>query len=284
MSWRGRGSRIGWVVAAALALGAAVAIGMVAAPGSITSRGRVASSDSAMAHREPATTIAQPASPAPQLQPFTHWTPPTTTTVVAPAARVPGPVSSGVAVVSRIVTNDPVVFFTVDDGFVRDPAVITLLRDQRVPVTLFVLPGPVRQAPDYFQAIHALGGSVQDHTTNHPNLVQLDPAAQQREICGPLDEDAARFGQRPWLFRPPYGNYNASTLSAVGACGLRTVVLWRATMNNGVLTTQGGPLQPGDIILMHFRTDLLSNLQAALSAASARGLHPAPLEAYLASG
>jgi hypothetical protein len=43
----------------------------------------------------------------------------------------------------------------------------------------------------------------------------------------------------------------------------------------------GGPLQPGDIILMHFRTDLRGNLEVALNAARAAGLQPAALEQYL---
>jgi hypothetical protein len=65
-------------------------------------------------------------------------------------------------------------------------------------------------------------------------------------------------------------------------CGIRAVVTWRATMNNGRLDVQGGgPLQPGDIILMHFRPDLRQNLEVALDAARAAGLQPAPLEDYL---
>jgi hypothetical protein len=53
-------------------------------------------------------------------------------------------------------------------------------------------------------------------------------------------------------------------------------------MNDGRLDVQGGgPLQPGDIILMHFRRDLRGNLEVALNAAQAAGLRPAALEQYL---
>ncbi len=55
-------------------------------------------------------------------------------------------------------------------------------------------------------------------------------------------------------------------------------------MNDGVLRTQGGPLRAGDIILMHFRSDLRMNLEVALDAAQAAGLHPAALEQYLTPG
>ena len=53
-------------------------------------------------------------------------------------------------------------------------------------------------------------------------------------------------------------------------------------MNDGRLDIQGGGrLQPGDVILMHFRRDLRQNLEVALSAAQSAGLRPAPLEQYL---
>ena len=65
-------------------------------------------------------------------------------------------------------------------------------------------------------------------------------------------------------------------------CGIRAVVTWRATMNDGRLDVQGGgPLQHGDIMLMHFRPDLRQNLEVEFDAAQAAGPQPAPLEDYL---
>ena len=190
-----------------------------------------------------------------------------------------GPVAP---VISRVATTDPVVFFTIDDGLVQDPAVVDYLRAQRIPVTLFPVPAYVHQNSGYFQAIHALGASIQDHTgSTRPDLRRLGDAAQQTEICGPLDEYTDQFGARPWLFRPPFGGISPALPVIARGCGIRAVVLWQATMNDGVLRTQGGPLQRGDIILMHFRADLRQNLEAALNAARDLGLHPAALEQYL---
>jgi peptidoglycan/xylan/chitin deacetylase (PgdA/CDA1 family) len=187
-------------------------------------------------------------------------------------------------VISRVQTPNPVVFFTIDDGLVRDPAVIDFLRDRHISVTMFPIPAYVHEDPGYFEAIHALGASVQNHTATHADLRRLGPAAQQREIRGPMDDYAARFGARPWLFRPPGGFLTPSVPGAARSCGIRAVVTWRAAMNDGRLDVQGGALQPGDIILMHFRPDLRRNLEVALSAAQAAGLRPAPLEQYLTPG
>jgi hypothetical protein len=53
-------------------------------------------------------------------------------------------------------------------------------------------------------------------------------------------------------------------------------------MNNGRLTTVGGHLQPGYIILLHFRRTLLTDLEAAVAAIEAAGLTVGRLESYLA--
>ena len=79
--------------------------------------------------------------------------------------------------ISRVPTTNPVVFFTIDDGMVRDPAVIDFLRDHHVPVTIFPIPAYVHQDPAYFDAIHSLGASAQDHTVTHPDLRKLAGAA-----------------------------------------------------------------------------------------------------------
>lgn len=186
--------------------------------------------------------------------------------------------------VSRVPTNDPVVFFTIDDGIVRDPAVIDFLRTNDIPVTLFVNPGQVAQDPGYFQAFRDLGDSIQDHTVNHPSLDHLSVGDQQAEICGPMGDYAGRFGQTPWMLRPPYGNYDLGTRVAAQVCGIRYLVLWRVVVNQGRITTWGGPIVPGDIIIFHFDNQLLSNLQLAWYVAALEGLHPARLEDYLPPG
>jgi len=206
-------------------------------------------------------------------------------TTTTPTTTLPVAVDVGTgpaaAVFSRIPTTDPVVFLTVDDGIVQDPAVIDYIRQQQIPVTLFPVPAFVEQNEAYFQTLHTLGASVQTHTVDHVDLTRLSAADQRAEICGPLDDYQTIFGTRPWLLRPPNGAMNPTVAVTARSCGIRAVVLWAASTNDGRLDTQGGPLQAGDIILMHFRSDLRQNLEVALNTARAAGLRPARLEDYL---
>jgi peptidoglycan/xylan/chitin deacetylase (PgdA/CDA1 family) len=259
------------VLAAVIVIAVVAVAGAWVLVGAITSGGRAAQAEKSQQRR--ATTGSTTTS-------TSSTTKTTTTTLPATPVAIQG--GSVAPVISRVPTTNPVVFFTIDDGLVRDPAVIDFLRDHHIPVTIFPIPAYVHQDPAYFNQIHALGASAQDHTVTHPDLRKLGGAALQKEICGVLDDYAGRFGARPWLMRPPFGYLSQSAPVVARQCGIRAVVTWRATMNDGRLDVQGGgPLQPGDIILMHFRPDLRGNLEVALNAARAAGLQPAALEQYL---
>ncbi|MFD8644901.1 polysaccharide deacetylase family protein [Streptomyces zaomyceticus] len=197
----------------------------------------------------------------------------------APKAAWPEPVP----VVSHIETTDPVVFITIDDGWFHDPAAAKLLLDRRVPASLFLLPGAYSYDSGYFHTLLNQGSSrVENHTVNHPDLTTLDAAGQKAEVCGARDQHLARFGDGPRLLRPPYGVYDATTLTAARACGAKALVTWTYDLTTwGQWTPPTPTLKAGDIILLHFNETLEQDLRRALDAAEAAGLRPAPLREYV---
>ncbi|MCC9687781.1 polysaccharide deacetylase family protein [Streptomyces sp. MNU103] len=164
-------------------------------------------------------------------------------TAVAPAPLPP--------VVDHVTTDDPVVFLTYDDGAERDPRFIDLVRERRLPVSMFLTDSVTGPGYGHFARLRAVGANLQNHTLDHPALPGLPLAAQRAQICGQQRKLAARFGIRPRLFRPPYGRHDTATLRAAAECGITAVVLWRVTLEpDGHLTYTHGPrhLRPGDII------------------------------------
>ncbi|MEZ3177460.1 polysaccharide deacetylase family protein [Streptomyces pimonensis] len=154
-------------------------------------------------------------------------------------------------VVDRVPTRDRVVFLTYDDGAERDPRFVDLVRERRLPVSLFLTDSVVGPGYAHFARLRSVGASLQNHTLDHPALRGLPYAGQRAEICGQQRKLASRFGVRPRLFRPPYGAYDTTTLRAAADCGIAAVVLWRVTLEpDGHLTYADGPrhLSPGDII------------------------------------
>lgn len=183
---------------------------------------------------------------------------------------------------SRIDTTDPVVFITIDDGFVRDPRVPELLEQRQAPATLFLISGSIQQDPEYFRRFLALGGSINTHTRRHAYLPGMSPADQQDEICAATYTIEHTYGSAGYFFRPPRGESDENTLSAARACGARAMILWRVTVHNGVINTWGTrPIMPGDIILLHFLSTTYDSLVVLFAELDRLGLTVARLEDYL---
>jgi peptidoglycan/xylan/chitin deacetylase (PgdA/CDA1 family) len=210
-----------------------------------------------------------------------------------PAPPAVKPIKAGGAkppVVEKIPTQEKIVFITIDDGAEKDPKFLDMMRDLRIPVSMFLNDTYVRQDPEYFRKLQALGATVQNHTLSHPDLKTLSADAQKHQICGQQDRLAEVYGKRPTLFRPPYGNWNATTQTVAGGCGgIDAIVKWQESMQiNDMQYVGEKKLHPGDIILAHFRgpsdlkgttmTEMFGNM---LRKIQAQGYTIARLEDYI---
>jgi peptidoglycan/xylan/chitin deacetylase (PgdA/CDA1 family) len=205
---------------------------------------------------------------------------------VFPAAPIPVPITmpagGAVPFLSRIPTTQRVAFLTIDDGYTKTAAAPQLIAAAHIPVTLFLTADAVSENPDYFRPMPAGGAVIEAHTITHTELRGKSYAFQRREICGSADRLAHWYGRRPVLFRPPFGTKDANTLRAARDCGIKATFMWRETVDKGKVRYQEGhSIQPGDIILMHFRPAFVADFQAALKAIHRAGLTPARLEDYI---
>ncbi|MCX4560303.1 polysaccharide deacetylase family protein [Streptomyces phaeochromogenes] len=204
--------------------------------------------------------------------------------LTAPLAPAPKPPdrrpSAGTAgpglppVVDRVATRDRVVFLTFDDGAEKDPGFVDMVRELRLPVTMFLTDSVVGPGYAHFGRLRAVGASVQNHTLDHPYLPGLPYAGQRAEICGQQEKLKQRFGIRPRLFRPPYGDYNSDTVRAAADCGLAAIVLWR----------DSDRLRPGDILHCpegRNGTTLTRTTAKTLNRVQDQGFTVARLEDYL---
>ncbi|WP_420864111.1 polysaccharide deacetylase family protein [Streptomyces deccanensis] len=203
----------------------------------------------------------------------------------APRAAAPGLLP----VVDRVPTRDKVVFLTYDDGAERDPRFVDMVRELRLPVSMFLTDSVVGPGYGHFARLRAVGATVQNHTLDHTALRGLPYAGQRAEICGQQNKLKQRFGVRPTLFRPPYGVHDTTTLRAAADCGLSAVVLWRASMQiHDLRYAVGDRLRPGDIVLAGFRgpdqlkgTTLTEMTTRLLRRVQEQGLTVGRLEDYL---
>ena len=191
------------------------------------------------------------------------------------------PITDGVApVLSRIPTKESVVFLGIDDGIYPDPQAAKLMQDNSVNASLFLTNKYIVNNPSYFANVAQASGSlIEDHTLDHHLMTTLSYDQQKQEICDTADKYTTLFSRRPILFRPPGGAYDLDTQKAAAACNMKAIIMWDVTVNNGALQYQvGHQLRAGDIVLMHFRTTFVEDMQAFIDAAKAQGLHTELLE------
>ncbi len=178
----------------------------------------------------------------------------------APAPPAVKPVTlsaSDPTVFSDVPMTEKVVFVTIDDGIEKEPAFIQMVKDFQIPLTISLADVLIKDDYAYFEKLYETGYvSIQNHTVTHPlDMPALSAAQQLDEVSGQQQKLHAEYGVTPYIFRPPGGNYNATTVAAVRQAGLKGMMLWKETMQISDLQYQTAAqrLNPGDIILCHFR-------------------------------
>ena len=120
--------------------------------------------------------------------------------------------------------------------------------------------------PALVRAQVSAGMWVGNHSYTHPHLTQQSQATIDSEISRTQQAVANAGGGTPRLFRPPYGETNATVKAVEAKYGL-TEVLWQVDSqdwNNAstdAIVAAAGRLSNGQVILMH---DWPANTRAAI--------------------
>jgi len=120
--------------------------------------------------------------------------------------------------------------------------------------------------PALVRAQVSAGMWVGNHSYTHPHLTQQSQATVDSEISRTQQAIANAGGGTPRLFRPPYGETNATVKAVEAKYGL-TEVLWQVDSqdwNNAstdAIVAAVGRLTNGQVILMH---DWPANTRAAI--------------------
>ncbi|WP_020135757.1 polysaccharide deacetylase family protein [Streptomyces sp. 351MFTsu5.1] len=192
-------------------------------------------------------------------------------------------------VFTTIPTDRKIVFLTIDDGAEKDPAFLRMATELNLPYTAFLSDYLIRNDYGYFARMRDRGVALDNHTLHHPYLPALSYARQKHEICGMQDVIEKRYGTRPRLFRPPYGNYNEDTLRAAKSCGVRYAPIWNEEVfaDHWEYRETDQDIHPGDIVLSHFRGrsdgkgTMPDMVRRFLDKVTAEGYAVARLEDYL---
>ncbi|MEA2394533.1 MAG: peptidoglycan-N-acetylglucosamine deacetylase [Solirubrobacteraceae bacterium] len=150
-------------------------------------------------------------------------------------------------------------------------SVVRVLRHLDVPATFFQVGFSEHWFTDAERAeVRDPHFIIGDHTENHPDLDRLSAAAQAAQIDEQAAVVRAAGAPAPRLFRPPYGEFDATTLALLRRRHM-LMVLW--TVDSQDYRRPGIPAivrrvlsgaRPGAIVLMHDAGGVRTQTIAAL--------------------
>jgi len=148
---------------------------------------------------------------------------------------------------------------TFDDG-PNEPytsQVLSILRDHHVRATFFLLGKNVETFPDAARKIVQDGHAIGNHSYSHKDLVLGTNGVVRREITKGEQAIEAATGERPTLFRPPYGDKDFLTVEQTRKLGY-VIVEWSVTAEDWrkpgvdhIAKNILAHVRNGSIILMH---------------------------------
>ena len=160
--------------------------------------------------------------------------------------------------ITSVVTNEPVVALTFDDGPDErwTPQVLDVLDAYRAKATFFVIGAYVDAHPDVMRRTYAAGHALGNHTYLHPSFPLVSSAERRRELRACATALAA-YPQERRLFRPPYldqdlrSRFDTWSLGYdVIACSLHATD-WEDRDRDEMAHTLCSGAGPGDVIMLH---------------------------------
>ena len=146
---------------------------------------------------------------------------------------------------------------TFDDGpGEATPAILDMLKQAEIRATFFLCGQNVERYPDLARRIAEEGHEIGNHTHSHPRLLGRTPGKIAWEIETAQSIIEHRTGNRPKLFRPPYGLRWFGLFPVLKRNGL-TSVMWSVNSRDwkrphtAIVQHVVKETGPGAIILFH---------------------------------
>jgi peptidoglycan-N-acetylglucosamine deacetylase len=120
-----------------------------------------------------------------------------------------------------------VVALTIDDGPspVYTPQILRILRQYEITASFSMIGRNAAAFPGIVREVTAAGHMIVNHTWNHYNLGGMPTVAVRDEISRATDAIHAATGERPSMFRAPYGVWAPAVFSCCAQAGL-TPLAW----------------------------------------------------------
>ena len=147
-------------------------------------------------------------------------------------------------------------------GADRTPDILQTVEEYDVCATFFSVGMWAEKYPDQLKALHDSGRfEIGTHSNTHPDMGGMSAQDIRNELGVSCDIIEKVTGERPELFRPPYGSYSDVLINTASSLGLTTIqwdvdsLDWKGLSAEEILTRIKNSVKNGSIILCHNNSD-----------------------------
>ncbi len=140
-----------------------------------------------------------------------------------------------------------------------DAALVNELVAAKVPATFFLSGNWIEHHDSAVRRLRTVPFfEIETHGQAHAHLRRLEHDGQQQEIDGPVELLRERYHIHTTFFRPPYGEYDGTTVEVAHALG-QQVILWSAASGDpdprlsaaDIVTALSPRLHDGSVLVFH---------------------------------
>lgn len=164
------------------------------------------------------------------------------------------------------------------------PEILSILKENNVKATFFVVGEWARRNPEETKMIAEQGHDVANHSENHFKMSVLSKDKIKKEILDCTKTIEEITGIKTDLFRAPYGDYNDSVLSIARQNGCYTIqwsvdsLDWKPGITEDAILNRISKVSSGDILLFHNDTaHTVKILGKVINIIREKGLNPVPV-------
>lgn len=134
---------------------------------------------------------------------------------------------------------------------------LDIMDKHKIKTTFFLVNIWLEKYPEVAKKISDRGHEIGMHSTTHPHFTQLSEGQMEKELKDNHQRIYDVTGQKPVLFRPPYGDYNNNVIRTVDRLGFKTIqwsvdsLDWKDLSSEQIQNRILSKIKPGDIVLFH---------------------------------
>ncbi len=160
-------------------------------------------------------------------------------------------------------TDDNKVAISFDAAWGADKTreIMTICDSYGVKATFFLVGFWIEKYPDMVREIYNRGFEIGIHSNTHPDMTKLSLAKIREELETNINLLVDITGEKPKLFRPPYGYYNNALIEVCDELGLSCIewsvdsLDWKGLSASELAGRVIEKSRPGSIILCHNNSD-----------------------------